>query len=51
MIQSDGLISSKKNLNLFKLNFVCIILEPGYYVEDKFGIRLETDIETVEAKV
>jgi Xaa-Pro aminopeptidase len=23
--------------------------EPGYYEEDKFGIRLETDIEVVEA--
>jgi Xaa-Pro aminopeptidase len=24
--------------------------EPGYYEADKFGIRLETDIEVVEAK-
>ena len=26
-----------------------IFLEPGYYEDGKFGIRLETDIEVVKA--
>lgn len=32
-----------KTLNFF-------LTEPGYYEEGVFGIRLETDIEVVEAK-
>ncbi len=26
-----------------------IFIEPGYYEENKYGIRLETDIEVVKA--
>lgn len=30
------------------IKFIVIILEPGYYEDGKYGIRLETDIESVK---
>jgi Xaa-Pro aminopeptidase len=49
MVESDGLVLQKTLItNIIKMRF---FLEPGYYQEGQFGIRLETDVEVVRAKV
>ena len=47
MITSDGITL----ILLIKLiiNFIQIKIEPGYYQDGEFGIRLETDLEVVNA--
>ena len=46
MISSDGRKNELGCLKI-KVNFFNFFLEPGYYEDGSFGIRLETDIETV----